>query len=83
MSNVEVAKISVDDQVSPQYTHFHDTTRENVSIWTNGSELFDEQHCFLLLICIEECYGLKCEMKQRIYQTDLIYLDQEKKMAGF
>jgi hypothetical protein len=66
MSNVEDAKIRVDDQVSLQYTHFHDTTPENVSIWTHDGEFFDEQHCFLLLICVEECYGLKCEMKQNM-----------------
>ena len=83
MSDVEVAKISVDDQVSPQCTHFHDTTPENVSIWTSGGEFFNEQHCFLVLICVEECNGLKCEMKERICQTNLIDLDQEKKMAGF
>jgi hypothetical protein len=83
MSNVEVAKISVDDQVSLQYTHFHDTTPENVSIGTSGGEFSDEQHCFLVLICVEECNGLKCEMKWRICQTNLIDLDQEKKMAGF
>jgi hypothetical protein len=81
MSNVEIAKISVDDQVSPQYTHFHDTTREKISIWTSGSEFFDEQYCFLVLTCVEECDGLEGEMKQRTCKTNLTYLDQEKKMA--
>jgi hypothetical protein len=83
MSNVEVAKIRVDDHVSPQYTHFHDTTPKTIGLWTSGGEFVDEQHCFVVLICVEECYGLKCEMKQRICQTDLIDLDQEKKMASF
>jgi hypothetical protein len=83
MSNVEVAQISVGDQVSSQCTHFHDTTPEKISLWTSGGEFFDEQHCFLVLICVEECNGLKCEMKQMIYETNLIYLDQEKKMSGF
>jgi hypothetical protein len=58
-----VTKISVDDQVSPQYTHFHDTTPAKISIWTSGSEFFDEQHCFLVLICVEECDCLKHAMK--------------------
>jgi len=83
MTDVEVARISIDDQVSPQYTHFYDTTPKKISLWTSGGEFFDEQHCFLVLICVEKCYGLKCEMKERICQTKVIYLDQEKKMAGF
>jgi hypothetical protein len=33
--------------------------REGIGIRTSGSQLFDEQHCFLALICIEECDGLK------------------------
>jgi hypothetical protein len=56
--------------------------RERISIWTSGSEFFDKQHCFLVLICIEECNSLKYRMKQRIGETNLTYFDQEKKMVG-
>jgi hypothetical protein len=35
-----------------------------------------------VLIRVEECDGLKHAMKQGIYETNLMYLDQEKKMVG-
>jgi hypothetical protein len=41
-------------------------TSGGIGIWTNGSQLFDEQHFFLALICVEECDGLKYRMKQRV-----------------
>jgi hypothetical protein len=52
MSNVRVAKISVDDQAWLHHTYFHDTTRKKIGIRTSGSQLFDEQHCFLILLCV-------------------------------
>jgi hypothetical protein len=44
--------------------------REGIGIRASGSQLFDEQHCFLALICIEECGGLKYKMKQRVCETE-------------
>jgi hypothetical protein len=41
-----------------------------IGIRTSGSEFFDEQHCFLVLICVEECDGLKYRMKQRVCETE-------------
>jgi hypothetical protein len=70
MSKVRVTKISVDEQAWLHHTYFHDTTPEKIGIWTSGSQLFDEQHCFLVLICIEEGDDLKHIMKQRICETD-------------
>jgi hypothetical protein len=70
MSNARVAKISVDDQAWLHHTYFHDTTRKGISIRTSGGQLFDEQHCFLMLLCAEEGYGLGHAMKQRICETD-------------
>jgi hypothetical protein len=52
--------------VWPHGKYFHDMTCEGINIRTNDSQLFDEQRCFLTLICIEECDGLKYRMKQRV-----------------
>jgi hypothetical protein len=30
---------------------------ERIGIRTSASEVFDEQHSFLMLICVEECNG--------------------------
>jgi hypothetical protein len=62
MSDVEVARINVDDQAQLPCTYFHDTTPK-IGIWRSGSKFLDEQHCFFVLICIEECDGLKHVLK--------------------
>jgi hypothetical protein len=79
MSNVRVVNISVDDQVRSYDTYFDDTAPQKICIRTSGSQFFDEQHCFLMLIRIEERDGLKYRMKGRIHEANLMYLDQKKK----
>jgi hypothetical protein len=56
-------------------------TPERIDIRKSGGEFFDEQHCLLVLICIEEGNGLKHAMKQRISERNSTYLDQEKIMV--
>jgi hypothetical protein len=58
-----VIKISFDDRAWLHDSYFHNTTPERIGIRTSSSEFFDEQHCFLVLICVEECNDLKYGMK--------------------
>jgi hypothetical protein len=55
----------------------HNTTRENISLWTTGCEFFEEQVCFIVFICIEEGDGLKYVMKRKSYEANVAYLNQE------
>jgi hypothetical protein len=81
MPNARARKIRFYDRAWLHDTYFYDTTAERINIRTSGAEFFDEQHCFLMLICIEEGNGLSYAMKQRICEKNSTYLDQEKIMV--
>jgi hypothetical protein len=44
---------------------------ENINVQTSSSQLFDEYHCFIVLICVEECDGLNYGMKQEVCKTNI------------
>jgi hypothetical protein len=67
---MRVARISVYEQAWLHDTYFDDTIPKKISIRTSGSQLFDEQYCFLVLVCAEEGDGLQHAIKQQICETD-------------
>jgi hypothetical protein len=47
----------IDSELNAQIC-LYDMTPESIGIWTSGSKFIYEQHCFLVLSCIEEYDGL-------------------------
>lgn len=49
-------------------TYLNNMTRNSISTGTIDSQLLDAQHCFLVLICIEKCDGLKSVINQGAHE---------------
>jgi len=61
----EVQKSTSMQEVSwIEVTHLHDATCKNIGLWTSCNKFADAKHRPLMLICIEQCNGLKTVTKQ-------------------